>query len=77
MASDLDNVYKYNVEMVLEMDEAGAAKWNKLTKDHLNQDEWNSAKVYFKVKDEDGWFPVPASHTDHTHAKYGLSYGAF
>ena len=31
-ASSIDKVQSYNVEMILEMDEADAAKWYKLTK---------------------------------------------
>ena len=75
---DFDSVYRYNSEMFLDQSKGGHAKWSKMTRDNLREDEWSSSLVYYKVTDEDGdVFGVPTGHTDHTHIKYGLTYGAF
>ena len=77
-SANFDTTYMYNSEMFLESGKGGRAQWTKLTRDNLREEDWDTTTVYYKVHDDDGaWFGVPAGHSDHTHAKYGLSYGAF
>ena len=76
--NDFDSTYLYNNELFLEQGRGGRAQWTKLNRDNLREEDWDQTTVYYKVHDDDGgWFGVPTGHTDHTHAKYGLSYGAF
>ena len=77
-APDFDSAYRYNSEMFLDKGKHGQAQWSKLTKDNLREEDWDKVVVYYHVEDDEGGvFNVPTEHSDHTHAKYGLSYGAF